>query len=80
MAIVFVVVAYAPYAAVQLPQVNSYIPTVFAVRFVTDLVAAVLLSGDASGARFRVMLPIGTAHPTALAACGREGDPLPTVR
>jgi hypothetical protein len=49
--IVVTVVAYgavAPFAKIPLPRVDSFIPTMMAIVFVTDLVTALLLYGQFS--------------------------------
>jgi hypothetical protein len=53
--------AVAPFANTPLPRIDSFIPTVLAIAFVTDLVTAVLLFGQSSvtGSRALVVLANG---------------------
>jgi signal transduction histidine kinase len=53
--------AVAPFANTPLPRIDSFIPTVLAIAFVTDLVTAVLLFGQSSvtGSRPLVVLANG---------------------
>jgi hypothetical protein len=53
--------AMLPFSGTALPRIDSFIPTVSAIAFVTDLVTAVLLFGQfsASGSRALLMLASG---------------------
>ena len=53
--------AVVPFAGMPLPRIDSFIPTVMAITFVTDLVTAVLLFGQfsATGSRALLMLASG---------------------
>ena len=53
--------AVAPFSGTPLPRIDSFIPTVMAIVFVTDLVTAVLLFGQfsATGSRALLMLASG---------------------
>ncbi|HEY1448113.1 MAG TPA: MASE4 domain-containing protein [Caulobacteraceae bacterium] len=76
-----------PYAAIVLPRLDSFVPTVFAIIFVADLVTAVLLFGQfaaigsrpllvlASGYLFSSLIVVGHAltYPGAFAPTGLLG-------
>ena len=53
--------AVLPFSGTPLPRIDSFIPTVMAIAFVTDLVTAVLLFGQfsATGSRALLMLASG---------------------
>ena len=63
--IVVCLVAYgavAPFATVPLPRIDSFIPTVMAITFVTDLVTAVLLFGQFSATGSRALLVLASGY------------------
>ena len=63
--IVATVVAYgavAPFAKIPLPRVDSFIPTMMAIVFVTDLVTALLLYGQFSTTGSRALLLLASGY------------------
>ena len=63
--IVVYLVAYgavAPFASIPLPRIDSFIPTVMAIIFVTDLVTAVLLFGQFSATGSRALLVLASGY------------------
>ena len=54
--------ALLPFADVPLPRIDSFIPTLIAIVFVTDLVTAVLLFGMFSASGSRRLLVLGTGY------------------
>jgi signal transduction histidine kinase len=63
--IVVTVVAYgavAPFAKIPLPRVDSFIPTMMAIVFVTDLVTALLLYGQFSTTGSRALLVLASGY------------------
>jgi PAS domain S-box-containing protein len=63
--IVVALVAYgvvAPFARIPLPRIDSFIPTMMAIVFVTDLVTAVLLFGQFSTTGSRALLVLASGY------------------
>jgi hypothetical protein len=54
--------AVAPFARIPLPRIDSFIPTVMAIVFVTDLVTAVLLFGQFSVTGSRALLVLASGY------------------
>jgi hypothetical protein len=54
--------AIAPFAAKQLVRIDSFIPTVEAIIFVTSLTTAVLLFSQFSILGLRELLPLASAY------------------
>ncbi len=54
--------AVAPFASIPLPRIDSFIPTMMAVVFVTDLVTAVLLFGQFSTTGSRALLVLASGY------------------
>jgi signal transduction histidine kinase len=54
--------AVAPFATIPLPRLDSFIPTVMAIVFVTDLVTAVLLFGQFSTTGSRALLVLASGY------------------
>jgi hypothetical protein len=54
--------AVAPFAAVPLPRLDSFIPTITAIVFVTDLVTAVLLFAQFSATGSRALLVLASGY------------------
>jgi hypothetical protein len=54
--------AVAPFATIPLPRFDSFIPTVMAIVFVTDLVTAVLLFGQFSTTGSRALLVLASGY------------------
>lgn len=58
-------VAYAavlPYGSTRLPQIESFIPTVFGIIFVTDLITAALLFAQFAATGSRALLLLASGH------------------
>jgi signal transduction histidine kinase len=54
--------AVAPFASIPLPRIDSFIPMVMAIAFVTDLVTAVLLFGQFSVTDSRALLLLASGY------------------
>ena len=54
--------AVAPFASIPLPRIDSFIPTLMAIVFVTDLVTAVLLFGQFSTTGSRALLVLASGY------------------
>ena len=54
--------AVAPFASIPLPRIDSFIPTMMAIIFVTDLVTAVLLFGQFSATGSRALLVLASGY------------------
>ena len=54
--------AVAPFATIRLPPIDSFIPTMMAIVFVTDLVTAVLLFGQFSTTGSRALLVLASGY------------------
>ena len=54
--------AVAPFASIPLPRIDSFIPTLTAIVFVTDLVTAVLLFGQFSTTGSRALLVLASGY------------------
>lgn len=54
--------AVAPFATIPLPRIDSFIPMVMAIVFVTDLVTAVLLFGQFSTTGSRALLVLASGY------------------
>jgi signal transduction histidine kinase len=54
--------AAAWFASIQLPRIDSFIPTIMAIVFVTDLVTAVLLFGQFSATGSRALLVLASGY------------------
>ena len=52
----------APFASIPLPRFDSFIPTMVAIIFVTDLVTAVLLFGQFSATGSRALLVLASGY------------------
>ena len=63
--VIATLVAYAavvPNAATPLPRIDSFIPTIIAITFVTDLIAALLLFGQFSTTGSRALLVLASGY------------------
>ena len=54
--------AVAPFASTPLPRIDSFIPTVMAIVFVTDLITAALLFGQFSAIGSRAILMLASGY------------------
>lgn len=54
--------AIIPYAHIRLPRIDSFVPTVFAISIIGDLLIAVLLFGQFRATGFRSLLVLGSGH------------------
>ena len=54
--------AVAPFASIPVPRIDSFIPTMMAIVFVTDLVTAVLLFGQFSTTGSRALLVLASGY------------------